>query len=675
MRAHYVDSAEETREYQQRYWFLYVIVVFFFVIFCLRLWYLQIMRGGELRFVSEKNVSKKTTIAAPRGLFYDRDSRVLVENLIGTEAAIVPQYLQDSEKTIEAVALTLKLNPTQISNEINKSRRKNGAFQPVKIKENLSLEEVFKLRLMRIDHPALTIREVILRSYPLKENSAQLLGFVGEITKNQIPVLNKKYRDLKFRQGDQIGKRGLERFRDEEIRGKDGVQHFGVDARGRGAETLSQELLESIKKFNAQPLQGKNLYLTIDKDIQETAFSSFVGQKRIGGLVAMKNNGEVLAWVSSPSFDPNNFSSGMSSEFWAQLINDPYNPLTDKVIQYHSAPGSTFKTILALAGLQEKKISPWKTEYCTGSMRMGTRPYHCASKTGHGTVNMFQAIERSCNIYFFKLGILLGIDKIAEYAFALGLGKKTGIDLFGEIAGHVPTEAWKKSAIGEEWQLGETLSNSIGQGFVLSTPIQMAMAYATIANEGPMYRPFIVKKITDYQNHTIQEFQPTLISDLSVKQDNQLFIDKETFKTVKKGLWQVANGENGTARWWKIPGVEISGKTGTGQLYSFASSEAAYADCASKPLNQRHHGWFIGYAPPVNPEITVAILAEHSCHGSTGAAPIVRDVIKAYFEKYHPEMLKVAKPVAKATNDPKSEPKNEPKNEPKSEPKNEVVTE
>lgn len=649
MRSHFVDSTEETRDYQHRYRFLYVIVVFFFVIFCLRLWYLQIMRGGELRFVSEKNVSKKTTILAPRGLFYDRDNRLLVENLIGTEAAIVPQYLQEGTPTVEAVAQILKLNATQISNEINKSRRKNGAFQPVKIKENLSLEEVYKLRLLRIEHPALNINEVILRSYPLKDNSAQLLGFVGEVTASQIPVLNKKYNNLKFKLGDQIGKRGLERFRDEEIRGKDGVQHFGVDARGRGAEALSQDLLESIKKFNAQPVQGENLHLTIDKDIQEAAYNAFVGQKRIGGLVAMKNNGEVLAWVSSPSFDPNNFSYGMSSEFWTQLINDPYNPLTDKVIQYHAAPGSTFKAILALAGIQEKKISPWKTEYCPGFMKLGTRQYHCASKTGHGTVNLFQAIERSCNIYFYKLGLALGIDKIAEYSLALGLGKKTGIDLFGEITGHIPTEAWKKSAIGEEWQIGETLSNSIGQGFVLSTPIQIATAYAAIANEGPMYRPFIVKKITDFRNRTIQEFQPTLVTDLSQKRDNQLFIDKETFKTIKKGLWQVSNGDNGTARWWKIPGVEISGKTGTGQLYSFASSEAAYADCASKPLNQRHHGWFVGFAPPINPEITVAILAEHSCHGSTGAAPVARDVIKAYFEKYHPDMLKNAKPVNKPT--------------------------
>ncbi len=639
-----MESSEETRDLQPRFKFLYISVGFTFLIFFGRLWFLQVISGTELRFFSERNISKKTTIPAPRGIVFDRNGQVIVDNLPGSEATIVPQYLNNQDVTIQEVAQALKIPAAEIISDINKSKRKNGPFEAVRIKENLTLEDVFRLKLLRIEHPGLNINEVILRNYPLKENGAQLFGFVGEVSKTQIPVLNKKYKDLKFKQGDRIGKRGLEKYLDEEIRGRDGVQYFGVDARGRGAEFLSEDLLESIRRFNAKPVQGRNVQLTIDKDVQEAAYKAFAGTGRIGGLVAMKLNGEVLAWVSSPSFDPNNFSSGISPQVWSQLINDPYNPLTDKVIQYHAAPGSTFKAIVALAALQEKVITPNTTHFCPGNMKLGTRIYHCGSKGGHGNMNLMQALERSCNIYFFKLGMALGIDKMAQYAMALGLGKRTGIDLNGEIPGHIPTKQWKEEVIGEPWQPGENLSNAIGQGFVLATPLQMALAYSGIANEGMLYRPFLVKKIFDNQNNVIKEFYPTLLRDLTQK-DSPALVDKGIFHLVKRGLWQVANGEFGTAKWWKIPGVEISGKTGTGQLFTF-SPDQVYADCSQKPMNQRHHGWFVGFAPSQHPEIVVAVLAEHSCHGSTGAAPVVRDVMKAYFEKYHPEMLKQPKPVA-----------------------------
>ncbi len=634
-----LDTNEDTRDLQHQCRFLYALVGFVFIIFFIRLWYLQVISGTELRFFSERNISKKTTIAAARGIFFDRDGQVLVDNLPGSEVTITPQFLTNPESTYQALGSVLKISPNEIAADVTKSKRKNGPFEPVRIKEHLTLEEVYQLKLLRIDHPALNINEVILRNYPLKDNGAQLLGFVGEVSKTQLPVLNKRYKEIRFKQGDHIGKRGLEKYLDEDVRGRDGVQHFGVDARGRGAEFLSSDLLESIRRFNAMPLQGRNVQLTIDREVQEAAFKAFSGTGRIGGLVALKNNGEVLAWLSSPSFDPNILSAGtISPQLWSQLINDPFNPLTDKVIQGHAAPGSTLKAIVALAGLQEKVITPQTTVFCPGSMKFGTRLYHCASKGGHGNVSLFQAIERSCNIYFYKLGLALDIDKIAEYAFALGLGKITGIDLHGEIAGRVPTKSWKENLTGEPWQGGENLSNAIGQGFMLATPLQMASAYLAIANDGALYRPFIIKKIFDSQNNVIKEFHPTLIRDVSQK-DSPTPINKENFKLVKKGLWQVANGEQGTAHWWKIPGIEIAGKTGTGQL-SNLSLDQVYAKCEVKPLNQRHHGWFVAFAPAQNPEIIVAALAEHSCHGSTGAAPVVRDIMKAYFDKYHPDWVK-----------------------------------
>ncbi|MCB0357014.1 MAG: penicillin-binding protein 2, partial [Bdellovibrionales bacterium] len=248
-------------------------------------------------------------------------------------------------------------------------------------------------------------------------------------------------------------------------------------------------------------------------------------------------------------------------------------------------------------------------------------------------------IERSSNIFFYKMGISLGIDKMYQYASALGIGHKTGIQLSNEVPGLMPNSEWKKQQYGEEWQPGENLSNAIGQGFVLTTPLQMVLAFNAIGTEGKLYKPFIVKQLTDHKNQIIKEFSSEMVKDLSQVDENGFFIDKENFKIVKEGMRRVANGEHGTARWYKIPGIEIAGKTGTAQVRSFTADQI-YEKCDERPIEERHHGWFVGFAPAEYPEITVAVLAEHACHGSTGGAPVVRDVIKAYFEKYHPEKLK-----------------------------------
>jgi penicillin-binding protein 2 len=239
------------------------------------------------------------------------------------------------------------------------------------------------------------------------------------------------------------------------------------------------------------------------------------------------------------------------------------------------------------------------------------------------------------------MGISLGIDKMALYAKLLGLGQLTGIGLSNEVPGLMPSRDWKLKNLGEEWQPGENLSNAIGQGYVLTNALQMAMAYSAIGQEGLLYKPFVVKKIINQDNELIADFESELVRDASIPNEDGVAIDKSTFQAVKKGLWRVANGERGTARWWKIPGVEIAGKTGTVQMRSY-SAEQIYDKCELRPFNQRHHGWFVGFAPADKPEITVAILAEHACHGSTGGAPIVRDVILAYMKKYHPERIKDA---------------------------------
>lgn len=645
MSRHVSNPEEEAKEYLPRYRLLYVVIALSALLIFGRLFYLQIFQGEKLRAYSDKNRVKETKIPAPRGLILDRQGEVLVENLPGFEAVIIPQYAKRLNETAIALAEILGIPEATIVDMVKQSRLRNGTFRPVKIKENLTLEEVARIKRIRVHHPGLNINATILRHYPIGEKAAQLLGYVGEISKKQINRLNKKFDgEFQLELGDIIGKSGIEEVWERKIRGKNGLSLLQVDARGRG-KNVNPESLLGFQPKDAQP--GNNLVLTIDKDIQVAAYEAMTMRQdkigpRIGALVAVKPNGEVIAWVNSPSFDPNEFSTGISQDLWTQLINDPYKPLRNKVIQDHYSPGSTFKPFVALAALEEGHISPNTLIFSPGQFRYGNRVYHDHTRYGHGKINVVHAIERSSNVFFYKMGIALGIDKMAAYIHLLGIGEKTGINLNNEQSGSLPDRTWKLKRFGETWQPGENLSNAIGQGYVLTTPLQMALAYSAIGTGGKLYKPFLVKKIINYKNETIEEFQPHLVRDLTQTQEGDIKISPKTFEVVKEGLRNVANGEHGTARWWKIPGVEMAGKTGTVQIQSY-SAEQIYENCEERAFDQRHHAWFVGYAPASHPLLSVAVFAAHSCHGSTGAAPVVRDVIWAYLKKYHPELLKPSK--------------------------------
>jgi penicillin-binding protein 2 len=570
---------------------------------------------------------------------------VLVDNLPGFEATITPQYATRLEETAAAVGEILNIPANKVIADIKKGRRRDGPFRPVKIKDNLSLEEVYRLKLLRWDHPGLNINEIVVRHYPLGPNGAQMFGYVGEIAREQLSRFNQKFSNrFAFEQGDIIGLSGIELTWEGDLRGNDGVSFVEVDARGREAATDTPRYL-GLQPRMAEP--GTNLVLTIDKDIQEAAFKAMFRDdtygNRIGGIVVMKSNGEILAWVNTPSFDPNEFTTGISRPVWDKLANDPFKPLRNKVIQDHFSPGSTFKPIVALAALQEKVIQPGTIVHAPASLKFGRRVYHDHSRAGHGYITVLEALERSSNVFFYKMGISLGIDRMAAYAKAVGLGEKTEIELPHEVSGLIPTSAWKQRALGEEWQPGENLSNAIGQGFVLATALQMTVAYNTIALEGQVVRPFLVKRILGDGNRVLKEFEPRILRDVSAEDPSvnptEVRIDKKTFKVVKEGMRRVANGAAGTARWWKVPGVEMAGKTGTSQVRSF-SAEEIYDKCELKPIPLRHHGWYVSFAPVEDPEITIAVLAEHACHGSSGGAPIARDILLAYMQKYHPERIK-----------------------------------
>ncbi|KYG63089.1 penicillin-binding protein 2 [Bdellovibrio bacteriovorus] len=637
----YVSNPDEAKEYLSRYKLFYIMIAFAMTIFTMRLWYLQVISGNELREFSEKNRIKQNKITAPRGLMLDRDGKVLVENLPGFEAILTPQYIENLEALSKTVAPVLSMDPEKLMQKVQKSRRQNGPFAQIRLKENLSREEVFRLKRMRLDTPGLEIRESIIRYYPLKEDGAQLFGYVAEISKRQIPILNELYKgSLSFEQGDVIGKSGLEETLERDIRGTDGVSFIQVDAHGRETVTQTPNIYgEQIR--DQVPIHGNNAVLTIDREIQEAAYKSFKNLNRIGAVVAMKTNGEVLAWVSAPSFDPNEFSTGISGGTWSKLINDPFKPLRNKVIQDHNAPGSTFKPLVAVAALNEKVITPTTIVSAPGVFFFGRRPYHDHLKGGHGNITVFEALERSSNVFFYKMGIALGVDKMYDYIHLLGIGQKTGIELAREVSGTMPNSAWKKATVGEEWQPGENLSTAIGQGFVNVTPLSMAVAYNAIGTEGKVVRPFLVRKVIDQDGKVLRENFPQVVRDLQQMQPNGVQITPQTFKTVKEGMRRVANGSRGTAQRYKVPGVEMAGKTGTAQVMGF-SADQIYVKCEGRPIHMRHHGWFVAFAPAENPEITIAALAEHSCHGASGAAPIVRDIVQAYFEKYHPEVIENA---------------------------------
>lgn len=631
------NPQQEVKDYQPRYRLLYYTLAVSMSVLFLRLWYLQILSGQELREYSEKNRIKETIIPAPRGLILDREKRILVKNTHGYVVTISPQYTKKLEETAQALAPILGMNSVKIISMVKKSRRFNGPFRDVPIKKNISQDEIFKIRQLRLDYPGLDIAQVILRHYPLNENGAQLFGYVGEISREQIGRYNERYKNqIHFKQGDIIGKGGLEEIWEMKIRGEDGIQFVEVDARGRKAYT-SNSLPFNLE--HRKPNPGYSLILTIDKDIQEVAMKAMIRDdkigNRIGGVLAMKSNGEILAWVVSPSFNPNQFSHGISKNLWSKLMNDPFRPLLNKVIQDHHAPGSTFKPFVALAALQEKVISSDTKIFSPGSLVYGRRTYHDAHQAGHGNINVVEAIERSSNVFFYKMGMNLGIDTIAKYARRFGFGQKTNINLPNEKPGLMPTKAWKLKRKGEPWQPGEDLSHAIGQGFVLTTIMQLTHHFNTLAMEGKSYKPFLVKKLIKPGDREVIVNQPEVIDDLTQPNEEGVFIERKYFQKVKEGLRRVFGGEKGTARWYRIKGLEMAGKTGTVQLVSFSAKEI-YKKCLERSPHLRHHAWFVGFAPATDPKITVAVFAEHGCSGSSGGAPVFRDIVKAYFKKYNP---------------------------------------
>lgn len=603
----------------------YIITAAFGLVLA-RLWYLQVYKGETLHNYSIQNRLRKEVVWAPRGLIYSRDDQLLVDNIPRFDAILTPQFLIDKEETLEKLAKILSTDVASIE-QVLKKNSNQARYRPIIIKKNITFEELAQIETQNADLPGISVDTFISREYRDKDVGAHLLGYISEISQIQLPKFRE--RDKKeYRLGDFIGQFGIEEQLDKYLRGENGHEFVEVDARGRRKRYINTDnLFKGIE--DEKPLSGMNVKLTIDRDMQIAAFNALEG--KVGGVVAVDiDSGEVLTMVSRPSFDPSQFSRGLTPEYWRSLVNNKDHPLRDRNIQEHFSPGSTFKALTAIAAFEEGEIDENTEVNCTGSFRLGRKVYHCWKKAGHGSVSLVRAIRESCNVYFQKTANKMDIDDLAKHAKAFGLGTRTGISLPREVSGLIPTKEWKKKRYGQEWQAGETLSVSIGQSYVLTSTIQMAISYAAIANGGKIYRPYVVKDIYDSEGELVKTFTPELLSEAKMK-------NPKTLKFVREGLYQVVNNPKGTAFWRRGQGIQMAGKTGTSQVKS-SSADKIYQKCENMDYESRHHGVFVGFAPYENPKIAAAVIIEHGCHGSSAATPVAEAVITQYMKKYQPEM-------------------------------------
>lgn len=587
----------------------FVGAVFFVMV--LRLWHLQILGGEEYRSMSEDNRLRFLPVAASRGVILDRNGNVLVNNRASFSLAVIPQEVKDKEKLLDKLSALLGLDRAELAERWAKSKAR-ARYYPLVLASDLTRDQVEIIEENRMHLPGVEVEMKPVRDYLNGMLASHLLGHIGEISEAELEL--KESED--YNPGDYIGKNGIERAFEKEIHGRDGGRQLEVDARGRVLRTLSE----------SAPTFGNSIVLTIDAAIQKEAEQAFAGQA--GAAVAMDvNTGEILAFVSNPGFDPALFSGKIPTDKWKEYLEDKRHPLQNKALTGQYPPGSTFKIITALAGLESGAVTPDSTVSCSGAHEFGGSTFHCWNRRGHGTTNLKKSLRESCDVYYYQLGEKIGVDGIAAMANRFMLGKALGVGLNNEKSGLIPTADWKMKRFGKRWYSGETLPVSIGQGYVLMTPIQLASMIATVANEGTIYRPHLVKKIVDLDGKTLKVFEPEVMGTTGVS--------RESFRQVKKGLFAVVNEPGGTGASARVPGIKVAGKTGSSQVVKLRDSKGGV------PYKYRDHALFVGFAPFDKPEIAVAVVVEHGEHGGSAAAPITSRIIKAWLESKRPPQQKV----------------------------------
>jgi penicillin-binding protein 2 len=533
---------------------------------------------------------RRLAVEAPRGAIVDRNGRVLVENLPSYNLLLDRSRASDRGASLAFAARVLGRPKAELEAVLARYAG-TAAFQPVLLAESLTFGEVARFRVAELEHPEFDVEVTHRRVYRLGGHAAHLLGYLGEARAEELGAPG-----AGLAAGDWVGRRGLERAYDRRLRGTDGERIVVVDSRGQPIEEHGREL--------GRP--GQELRLTLDADLQQEAERLLEGQ--VGAVVAIDpRDGAIRALVSAPAYDPNLFARRLNVEEWRALADDPRHPLQNRALQSAFSPGSVFKFVVAAAGLEQGLVTPGDGVYCRGAQRFYDRTFHCWKRGGHGWVDLERALEQSCDIYFYQLGQKLGIERIATYARRFGLGAPTGVDIEGERTGLVPDEAWSRRARKHPWYPGETISVAIGQGALLTTPLQVAVSFAAVANGGRLVTPHLVA------GAELAAPRPTGIS-------------PSVLAPIQRGLWRVVNG-GGTGAAARVPGVEIAGKTGTVQVVS----HEAWQDTSTLPWEMRNHAWFASYAPAERPELVIVVFIEHGGQGSRSAAPVAKALHALWF--------------------------------------------
>ena len=565
----------------------------------LRLWHLQIREGPYYRDLSENNRTRLVLLEPARGLIYDRHGVLLANNVPSFSLYVTLEDVKDREVLIQQLADLLALDPTLVR---KKMTIKGSKLLPRKIKDRMTLRDATLVESHRLDMPGVMIQVESQRNYPGGVTAAHLLGYVGEISADQL----EKPEFIDLHQGSIVGQYGVEKSYDRHMRGMAGQKSVEVDAIGHEKKASVVE----------RPQAGNDLYLTIDVRLQKVA-EDLLGAEQ-GAIVALDpNSGDILAMASRPGFDPNVLSRELTAKQWVEIVQDEGRPLNNRASQGQYPPGSTFKIPMAVAALETKTMSPSSTVFCNGGYQFGKRLYHDWKASGHGYVDLHNALVHSCDVYFYTIGQRMGIDVMAEFGKDFGLGKATGVELPSERSGIMPSTAWKQKAKNEQWLPGETISAAIGQGYVTVTPLQMASLVGTVANNGVSYRPRLVQAVMDRTSGNLQELPAVPRGTINAK--------PETFRVIKDALAEVVT--KGTATKAKSSMVTIGGKTGTAQVAALRTGPEE-----NIPKKFRDHAWFVAFAPVESPKIAVVVLAEHMGHGGSAAAPLAKEVIETYMK-------------------------------------------
>ena len=610
-------NGPEPAEFRQKLKVIIILAVMVLFVLMIRLWYLQVIKGDELKQRSESNAVRFRKIQPLRGLIMDRNGAVIVDNCPSFDVLYMPTKGVDPESMIRKIKDIYQTKSIEYVSDLPIPKTLKP-YLPVRLEKNVSIQKVALVETNAIDLPGVYVDVTPVRLYLDGEIIAPIIGYTGEVSKEELEKSEEDYLS-----GDITGKYGIEKVLDPYIRGRRGNELVEVNAFGKVIKNLGR----------IDPTSGSTVVLTVDAKLQKAAWEAFEG--KAGAAVAMDpRDGSILAMVSLPSFDPNLFNSGIVRAEWDKLQKNPLNPLSNRAISGQYPPGSTYKLIVAAAALEEGVITPETRISCSGSFSLGNRSFRCWKKHGHGSVNLHRALVESCDVYFYTVGKMLGVDKIARYARMFGLGEATGIELAHERKGLVPTRDWKLARMKQPWQLGETISISIGQGFNLTTPLQLAQAYSALANGGTLWRPHLVKRIELSDKSIVKEYLP--------EKKGALTLSPKTLSALSHGLWGVVNEPGGTGANARRPHGDVCGKTGTSQVIGLPQNEKARRTQKIAAFH-KDHALFVGYAPMKNAEITVAVIAENAGGGGAVAAPIARKILNAYFDaKKKEKTVKVA---------------------------------